>query len=195
MSLRRCLIAAALVLALTPPGVASAQQIEDAVSLPLYGRTTFHGDSPWVAFIFYRPVSCTPRDFNLLVLNDPPRAFSCGPQLVDGHAVWETGIGNDPAGPRQVHLRGLGAVPIWFFPSEALDAAQADGVLTLAELESLQPLKGTADLYTEVLHPFRAVKNPLLIVQARGTLTDGRGFDLHITSKPGHRYFNVTFGD
>jgi hypothetical protein len=94
-----------------------------------------------------------------------------------------------------VHLRGLGAVPIWFFPSDVFDAAQTDGVLTLAELEALQPLKGTAALYSEVLHPFRAVKNPLLIVQARGALTDGRSFDLHITSKPGHRYFDVTFGD
>jgi hypothetical protein len=195
MLVRRCLVAAALALALIPPSVAGAQEIEDPVRLPFYGRTTFHGDSPWVAFIFYRPVSCIPRDFNLLVLSDIPRAFSCGPQLVDGHAVWETGIGIDPAGPMQVHLRGLGAVPIWFFRSDIFDAAQADGAITLAELEALQPLKGTAALYTEVLHPFRAVKNPLLIVQARGTLTDDRSFDLHITSKPGHRYFNVTFGN
>ena len=195
MSLRRCFIAAALALALMPPGLAAAQEREDPVRLPFYGRTTFHGDSPWVAFIFYRPVSCVPRDFNLLTMNDIPRAFGCGPQTVDGFALWETGIGIDPFGPIQVRLRGLGAVSIWFFPSEAFDAAQADGVLTLAELEALQPLKGAAELYTEVLHPFRAVKNPLLIVQARGTLTDGRAFTLHITSKPGHRLFNVTFGD
>jgi hypothetical protein len=195
MSLRRCLVAAALALALMPPGRAGAQEIEDPVRLPFYGRTTFHGDSPWVAFLFYRPVSCVPRDFNLLTMNDIPRAFGCGPQTVDGFAVWETGIGIDLNGPAQLHLRGLGAVSIWFFPSEVLDAAQGDGVLTLAELNALQPLKGTAELYTEVLHPFRAVKNPLLIVQARGALTDGRSFDLHITSKPRHRYFDVTFGD
>jgi hypothetical protein len=195
MSLRRCLLTASLALALMPPGLATAQEREDPVRLPFYGRTTFHGDSPWVAYIFYRPVNCVPRDFNLLTVNDIPRAFSCGPQTVDGFAVWETGIGIDPAGPMQLHLRGRGAVSIWFFPSEGLDAAQADGALTLAELESLNPLKGTADLYTEVLHPLRAAKNPLLIVQAQGTLTDTCPFTLHITSKPGHRYFDVTFGD
>jgi hypothetical protein len=95
--------------------------------------------------IFYRPVSCIPRDFTLIGPYDTPRVFGRGPQTVDSFSSLETGIGLDTAGPMQLRSRGLGAVPIWYFPSNALD--------------------------------------------------DDRTFNLHITSKPGRRLVDVTFGD
>ena len=191
MSLRRCLAAAALALGLMP-GVASADEREDPSRLPFYARTV-HGDSPWSVAIFYRPVACIPRDFNLERLFDAPRAFTCGPQTVDSFAIWDTGIGIDPAGPHQSKANGLGAVPIWFVPADALADARSDGVLTMPELEALSPLKGVADFFTETLHPRGAVTNPLLVVNASGTLDDGRAFRLHITRLNG--IFHLTFED
>jgi len=59
-------------------------------------------------------------------------------------------------------------------------------VLTLAELEALDPLMGTASFFTEALHPGGAVENPHLVVNARGTLEDGRSFTADIAGAGGH---------
>ena len=45
-------------------------------------------------------------------------------------------------------------------------------MLTLAELEALDPLMGTASFFTEAHHPGGAVENPHLVVNVRGTLED-----------------------
>ena len=151
------------------------------------------GTGEWTPVIFYRPPGCIREDFNLLRFFDPPRAFACEPMTVQGFAIWETGPGLDPA-PNHARLRGLGAVPIWFVRTEDLDRAESDGVLTIPELEALDPLMGHAGFYTETLHPTGAVKNVLLVVNARGTLEDGRSFRLHITLHADKRIVRVTFG-
>ena len=202
MSIRRWLVAVVgVVVALAlVPGVATAQspKREEPAELPFYARDVF-GAGEWSVVYFYRPVECVPRDFNLLLFFDVPRVFGCGPMTVDTFAVWETGPGQDPFGPRQGRARGLGAVPVWLVRTEDLRRATSDGVLTLAELQALDPLMGTADFFTEVLHPGGAVENPHLVVNARGTLEDGRSFTVHIAINFGnehrdeHRVTRISF--
>jgi hypothetical protein len=199
MQVRRWFVAAAGAAAIglgLVAGTASAQVREDPSELPFYARSVA-GTGEWSPVIFYRPVECVPEDFNLSDFFDVPGAFACAPMTVDSFAVWETGPGLDPAGPRQARARGLGAVPIWFVRTEALLGARSDGVETVAELAALDPLMGHASFYTETLHPAGAVKNSLLIVNATGTLEDGRSFKLHISLQEtvGHRLVAVTFGD
>jgi hypothetical protein len=196
MSIRRWLVAilSVVVIALgLVPGVASAQspKREEPSELPFYARDVF-GTGEWSVAIFYRPLDCVPEDFNLVEFFDIPGAFACGPMTVDTFAVWEDTPGSDPVGPRQARARGLGAVPIWFVPTDEIVLAESDGVLTVAELEALDPLMGHASFYTETLHPHKS----FLVVNARGTLDDGRSFRLHITVnfETGHRVVHVTFG-
>lgn len=198
--MRRSLIAVVAVMAIAlglVPGTASAQsprKREAPSPLPFYARSVTGIGEAWSAVIFYRPVKCIPRDFNLLAFFDPPRVFECGPMTVETFAVWENGPGQAPFAPRQARARGLGAVPIWFVRTEDLDRAESDGVLTIPELEALDPLMGHASFFTETLHPSEAVKNVLLAVNARGTLEDGRSFRLHITLHADKRIVRVTFG-
>lgn len=142
--------------------------------IPAYARIgpdIIHTDE-WAAVPFYRLPSCVPADFNLLRFMDPPRAFRC-PLTVEGVEVWERGPGQDAA-PKQIVTRGEG-VPIWFASAAELQAAASDGVLTIGELSSLESLVvGTADVYQEVLRPGK-----LIVINARGTLADGRPFRLH----------------
>jgi hypothetical protein len=69
-------------------------------------------------------------------------------------------------------------------------------VVTIGELEALDPLMGVARRFTETLHP-EGANNSLLVVNATGTLEDGRSFRLHITLQDtkGHRLVKVNFGD
>ena len=199
MQVKRWVIAVATAAAIAlglMPGAASAQVRVDPQPLPYYARIVT-GTGEWTPVIFYRPANCIPEDFNLLNFFDPPRAFACGPMTVDGFAIWETGPGLDPA-PMQAHLRGLGAVPIWFVRTEDYLAAAEDGVVTIGELEALDPLMGHARLFSQDQHPVPpSEKNSLLVINARGTLQDGRPFRLHITHQPpkDHRLVHVDFGD
>jgi hypothetical protein len=197
MSMRRWFIVAGVVvlgLALAP-GTSAAQspKRDDPSPLPFYARSVTGIGEEWSVVYFYRPVECIPRDFNLLAFFDAPRAFECEPMTVDTFAVWETGPGLDPFGPRQARARGLGAVPIWFVRTDDLDRAESDGVLTIPELEALDPLMGHASVFTETLHPAGAVENVVLVVNARGRLEDGRSFSLHITLHFDRRIVRVTF--
>jgi hypothetical protein len=76
-------------------------------------------------------------------------------------------------------------------------AARQDGVLTIGELEALDRVMGQARLFGQLQHPFPPVENSLLVVNARGTLQDGRSFRLHITQQAtkGHAVIQVNFGD
>jgi hypothetical protein len=174
---------------------AQGQVRVDPQPLPYYARIVT-GTGAWSPVIFYRPADCIPQTFNLLLFFDPPRAFTCAPMTVDGFAVWETGPGLDPA-PNQARLRGLGAVPIWFVRTEDYLGATDDGILTISELEALAPLAGHARLFSQTQHPFPPVENSLLLVNATGTLDDGRSFRLHVTyqSTKNHRLIHVDFGD
>ena len=126
----------------------------------------------WAPVVFYRQPSCVPADYNLLRFIAGPRAFAC-PLTVAGQEVWENGPGQDAA-PKQSITRGRD-VPIWFASASELQAAAGDGVLTIGELSSLESLvMGTAHTYQEVLRP-----GELIVINARGTLADGRAFRLH----------------
>jgi hypothetical protein len=62
-----------------------------------------------------------------------------------------------------------------------VQAAIADDVLTIGELDLLQPLVGSATFYQETLRPTEAVKHGTGEFNGRGTLADGRSFQLHAT--------------
>ena len=142
------------------------------VSLSPLGLSVPHDDA-WAAIVFYRQVACVPSGFNLLTFFDVPRVFGC-PMTVAGHEIWEHGPGVDPA-PVQAFTRDAGPVPVWFVSWAELQAAAADGVLTIGELAALPSLlTGTATWYHEMLQPEQRA-----LIQARGTLSDGRPFTVH----------------
>jgi hypothetical protein len=76
-------------------------------------------------------------------------------------------------------------------------AAREDGVVTIGELEALDPLMGHARLFGQARHPFRPIENDVPVVTATGTLQDGRSFRLHIILHfmKDHRLVQVDFGD
>ena len=138
---------------------------------------------------FYRSPDCVPADFNLLDYLDftpafpggPPRPFLCELQI-EGRALWHSL--DDPA-PALQFFCGLGAVPTWFVAWPELEAAAADGVLTISELAALPSLQvGTATSFLETIRnsvPAQRGGNEELI--ATGTLMDGRSFVVHINEK------------
>jgi hypothetical protein len=152
---------------------------------PFYARVerpfTIHTDQ-WAAIVFYRPPACVPGGFNLLDFFDIPGAFFCGPLTVEGREMRKD---SEPsAAPFQALLKGLGAVPVWLVSWADMQAALADDVLTRVELESLPSLvTGTAFTFAEMLQPIPTRVPSRLVINAGGTLTDGRSFRLHYTSE------------
>lgn len=153
---------------------------------PFYARLTstldqlFHADG-WLAVPFYRDPACIPTDFNLLELfhfpgPNGPGAFAC-PILVQGFMLIEP---EAPLGtfPRQVVMEG-DSVPFWFVKWEDFQAAAADGLVTIGELQALTPVRGTADRYREMLKP--RVGDHAVVISAGGTTEDGRRFSFHVT--------------
>jgi hypothetical protein len=172
----RTLLGAALAcvaLSSSAAAVSHATVRVDHVQVPFYARG-IAGDK-WAAVIFYRPPSCVPREFNLRTFIDIPRAFGCGPMTMDGYAVFENVPTVDPA-PQLSRLNGEGAVPIWFMRTRDFEKAGADGVRTIAELEALEPLRGSARLYSEVFktEPGRAGSH--FSALATGRLANGGAF-------------------
>lgn len=136
---------------------------------------TLHNDA-WAAIPFWRPAECVPADFNLLDYFDAA-AVEC-PLLVEGFAEFRS---LDDRGPILTEARGLGAVPIWFVRWPELQAAIADGVLTIGELASLPSLLvGAADMYNEQNHIYRIHQVSHFALVAHGRLQDARSFDLQI---------------
>ena len=169
--------AMALAMGVTAQSASAAVNVsfpEESPGIPAYARIgpdAIHTDE-WVAVPFYRLPNCVPADFNLLRFMDAPRAFGC-PLTVEGHELWELGPGQEPA-PKQVVTMGTD-VPIWFASWSEVQPAMSDGVLTIGELSGMESLlMGTADVYREVLRP-----GELLVVNAHGTLNDGRSFQVH----------------
>jgi hypothetical protein len=184
-------------LALAGPASANVRFADDQV--PAYARIyageIFH-DGELAVIPLYRPSTCIPADFNLLDFFDVPGAFFCQPQTVETATIWKSGPPGDPA-PIHAKSRGLGAVPVWFVSWPELEAAMADGVLTIGELESLPSLlKGTASFFTETLHPDEAAKVGLLTFVARGVMEDGRTFLVQGTRNGGvggQTHLGITF--
>jgi hypothetical protein len=159
-------------------------RIDSGGQVPFYARIgeneTF-SDGDWTVVIFYRPPECIPGGFNLNQFFHFPGendegAFACQPATTEGFEIWEGEPGSGPA-PLRAHLRGLGAVPVWFVDTDSLHALiEDDGVFTIGDLEGLNPLKGTADSYYEVLHPSQSNEKSVVIFRASGVLENGNSF-------------------
>ncbi len=158
----------------------------DSPGAPIYARTDledgsypYHTDE-WAAIVFYRGPGCVPSGFNLLYFVDFPAAFDCELNI-SGFELWENGPGIDSS-PLLTVSSGS-SVPIWFVSWPALEAALTDNALTMPELESLNPLKGIATTFHEVLHPLGgSAKVPHLTITADGFFPDGRSFQYHFNS-------------
>ena len=148
---------------------------------PFYARivTDVAGTEDVSAVVFYRSPTCIPPDFNLLQFFDVPGAFGCSVN-VDGFVIWKNGPPPIDQAPIQQELFEVGAVPVWFVATSELQDAIADGVLTIGELAGLPSLvTGSATSFHETLHPSEAAVRPMIQINARGTLSDGRTFQLH----------------
>jgi hypothetical protein len=165
----------------------------DDVGPPFYARI---GDEPphvimvdgWAVIPFYRDPGCMPESFNLLELFDLSGAFVPCALTVEGFNLWR---GAPFAGaPMVAHTQGTGAVPFWFVPAEAVLDAMQDGELTITELAALSGrIVGHATHFNEVLHPSAVPQvggggHPVtkIVIQAHGTLEDGRRFQFHFTA-------------
>ena len=182
-------IMAALAVALSMGTAPAAANVRiDGIAVPFYARivgpqTTgagfevFHTDD-WAAIPFYRPPECVPAEFNLLDFFDVPGAFGCNPMTVEQFTIWENGPETDP-GPIHARSFGLGAVPVWFVAWPELEAAIADGELTIADLGALPSLiVGSATFYSETINPSPVAQNPRTVIVAHGSLEDGRTFQM-----------------
>ena len=139
----------------------------------------FHTDE-WAAIVFYRPSECVPDNFNLLDFYDFENAFGCTPYTTDGFTIWA----GEPwvSAPIQIQLHGLGAVPVWFVGWPEMQAAIADDILSMSELEAMPSLlTGSASFYNETLHPDGGAQVPMINYVAHGMLDDGRTFRVHAT--------------
>lgn len=199
--MRRLIVTAmALALAgLTAAPSTAAVRDPNGADVPFYARIEAGGfaisDGDLTMVYFYRSPECVPAGFNLLDFFDIPGAFSCRPLTTEGFTIWETGVFLDPA-PFFSKLSGLGAVPVWFVDASDYDAAISDGELTIGELEGLNPLKGAASQFNEVLRPSEVEKTiPRLVVRLAGQLDDGRSFRAnHVSSGGVTVTTNITIG-
>lgn len=174
------------------PATAAAKEpvrIESNGEVPFYARfgenETF-SDGQWAVIIFYRSPDCIPTDFNLNQFfhfpgNDGPGAFACAPPTTTSVEYWANGPETDPA-PLKAEMTGRGAVPVWFFAQAEIEAAIADGVVTIGELAELPSRQiGTAATYTELLRPSQSNAQTLIQFKAEGTLEDGRSFSVDVS--------------
>ncbi|MBZ5625117.1 MAG: hypothetical protein LAQ69_41395 [Acidobacteriia bacterium] len=142
-------------------------------------------DGTWAAIVFYRLPECVPKTFNLLSFFDAPRAFACS-LTIRGFEIWKNGPPPADAGPIHAESRGLGAVPIWFVKWNELQAAIADGTLTIDELWALSSVRvGYASFFQETLHPLGSAQRGAIQIVAHGLLADGTAFQLHVASVEG----------
>ena len=156
---------------------------------PVYAgiaRFFMNTDGEWVAIEIVRERSCIPADFNLLQFSDNPTAFGCRP-LTAGKEWWYPedldALANRPWSrippfPFQARLVGLPGMLIYFVKLSELNAAIADGALTIGELEHLPSLLvGYVDSYLQVQHNSNLGEAPgHSETTARGNLEDGRSF-------------------
>ena len=156
--------------------------------IPAYARLApaagqLYRDGDWVVIPFYRDPARIPPSFNLLQEFDfpgpaGPGAFTA-PLKVRGRLLMEPGA--KPGTFPKAAITTGDAVPVWFVRWAVLAPAIRDNVLTIGELRALEPLVGTATHFRELLRP-RAGEQ-LLVIEARGTLADGRRFDAAVVHR------------
>lgn len=198
-------LAALLVVAAALPGTAfGAVRTEipaEDPGPPFYARVeraSVHtdivpNDGDWGAVVFYRSPACVPDGFNLMDLFDPPAAFGCS-LTIDGFELWRNGPPPEDMIPMFAKLDGLGATPVWFASWSDIQAAVADDVLTIGEVEDLPTLRmGTALVYRENLFPTDGAEEPKLWIRAYGLLDDGRSFELRHFGREGRIETTIRF--
>lgn len=138
------------------------------------GLGAIRADGDWAAITFVREPGCVPSAYNLLSGPHIPQAFFC-PLTIEGD-VWLNDL-SDP-NPVKAQQRGLGAVPIYFVDVSELEAASADGELTMAELNGLPSLLiGHASDHKDVIQfPTQGSRPGKHTTVSRGELQDGRSF-------------------
>jgi hypothetical protein len=168
-------------------------------------------DGAWVGIDFLRDPACPQlAGFNLLAFLDFPTAFEC-PLTVDVTEWWlradlatAGGPWGSPPSPTfrtPVEARYVGSdVPIYFVQKSEFDAATTDGVLTVAELESLASLRiGHADHYEFVQinssgvnsGPSARAGHSRLV--SHGTLEGGGTFQFDLTDHGGTISIKIAF--
>lgn len=157
---------------------------------PLYTRVSselnqiFH-DGETLAIPIYRDPACIPGDFDLLTGFHFPGADSLGafgcPLLVDGTLLIEP---DAPLGTFPFQVATRGGAQIWFVSYPAFEAAAVDGHFTMDELLALQPLRGQAEHFHEMLNP--RMENHHVVITSQGRLEDGRRFQFNV-NHPGDR--------
>ena len=146
---------------------------EDDPGPPFYARIAVLGpdillmeSNGTVVIPMMRQVECIDPEFNLLDLYHVPNGFFCPLTLV-GRGLIEP---NAPLGTFPAIAYGEGTnMPVWFVDSGPLANAMVDGVLTLPELEALNPKKGVASRYEEFNKP-RTEEGYLLVIESEGTI-------------------------
>lgn len=147
----------------------------DATPLPFWSRILCCLEEGGGIVFYVTDPSAVPADFNLLQFFDP-RALGAE-SSVEGFMLIEDGA----LTPRKVDLKGLGAVPIWFFDAAQWQGMFADGVVTVPEMEANGPIKGHATFYREILQPAGGgAPRTGLHVKARGTLEEGGSFTYQV---------------
>lgn len=152
-------------------------------NLPGLGLQAIHNDE-WAAIPFFRELGCVPAGYNLLDIRAAaPAAFACT-LTVQGFEVRKS-LAPEDFIPVQGRLWGTGAVPILFVLWTELEAATADGVLTLAELRSLPSVQiGYASFFSMTHHPWAPgdeLRGANIEISARGVLQDGRQFQFQVS--------------
>jgi len=133
-----------------------------------------------VAIPMMRQVECIDPEFNLLDFFHVPNAFFC-PLTVTGRGLIEPNSPPDRF-PEIAYLESSD-MPFWFVNKQALYAAIDDGVLTLSELEALNPKKGVASRYIEYNKP-RSEEDHLLVIEAEGRIAaTNENFELKLASR------------
>lgn len=160
---------------------------EEDPGAPFYARVTtlmnqiFHDDL-YVAIPFYRDPDCVPTGFDLLQSYDfpdgtGPGAFGC-PLTVTGHFLIEP---DAPEGTFPIRVVSKGPTPVWFVEWAGFQDATADGDLTMAELLALNPLRGIARTFNEMLAP--RMDDHHVVITSRGELEDGRPFQFNLNHR------------
>ena len=135
------------------------------------------------------PETTVTPDFNLASFFDFSGA-SFHPNViwaVEGTLWFEAGADPMVDIPFLIKLKAVESVPFWIITREQIDLVIADGVVTVSELLTYDPLIGHATAFTEVLRPWgpEGLVAPVAGIQtsASGKLTDGRKFNFKYHTK------------
>ena len=147
---------------------------KDINSPPFFATPLYVDGEPMTPVVFYHSLSVIPDDYNFLGLD--PRAFGFE-TLMNGFIVFAD---QNFEVPTHQELHGEGT-PIWFVDTALFEAAAADGFIDLAELESLNPEKGTTTSYFETVHFLGGEATPFANGVSTGVLDNGGTYSMHIT--------------